>query len=58
MFLILLFIEVLTKKYVHFSVEKIPSFYTILGFLFAYLIIFITYLAKKIGLNKKEDYYD
>lgn len=46
------------KREVHFFVEYIPSFYSFLGFFSAYIIIFITYLAKKVGLKQKEDYYD
>ncbi len=48
----------LKEKKVHFRVEKIPSFYSILGFICAYIIILITNLAKKAGLKQKEDYYD
>lgn len=56
--IILSVIELFIEKKVHFAIERIPMFYGIFGFLCAFLIIVITLLAKKIGLTKKEDYYD
>lgn len=42
----------------HFYLENIPGFYAFFGILASIIIISITNLLKKIGLKKKENYYD
>ncbi|MCX7771067.1 MAG: hypothetical protein N2202_08320 [Proteobacteria bacterium] len=42
----------------YFYIERLIGFYAILGIASSFIIIVLTNLLKKIGLKKKENYYD
>jgi hypothetical protein len=46
------------KEHAHTSVEHIPGFWSVFGFVSCTLIIFVSKWYGHAGIMKREDYYD
>lgn len=55
---IVILVSFFTEFHGHFEIEKIPAFYSILGFVACIFIVVFSKTLGKIWLEKKEDYYE
>lgn len=46
------------KHHAHTSAEKFPAFWTVFGFVGCVALIFLSKWYGKLGIMKREDYYD
>lgn len=46
------------KEHAHTSVERLPGFWSVFGFVSCTLIIFVSKWYGHAGIMKREDYYD
>lgn len=54
---ILVLIDFIVPKHPHFSLERIPAFYAIYGFVACVSLVFMAKILRKF-IKRKEDYYD
>jgi hypothetical protein len=51
-------LDFVIHKHTHFSMENIPGFYVLFGFLSCVVIIAVSKTVGKLWLTRGEDYYD